>query len=454
MTPTPIPTPTPSPLQGVLLNVPSFKQIDERWSSRIYDSGDVQGLGCGSTVGQCGCATTSIAMLLKYYGVDRAPNGDPTTPKSVNEYFNEDEVCKKAGCVSQGYRYGNVRWSAVGRYSSSEYNSNNTQKVVLKQIAEYDKQTTKSDINEKKPVIIRVPGRQHWVVAKGYDSETISINDPGFDRNTLDDPAYGNDALAMRRFEKTSSDFSSFEVTSLAPTQILVTDLQGRKTGYDFHTGNVVEEIPNSHYYFEESYSDISGEVLSSTQDGIYSVIILTPEQNEYEVEVVTFIEGLYTFSIHASDRDADTDIELFDGWSDGIETNVYRFVYSPEPNEITLSGLVDVDIKPGDSENSINCKNKNSIIAVAIINDGSTSFEFIDHTNVTFEGASEVHIGNKSGERKKHEEDVDGDGDLDLVFHFRLADTNLLCTDNVGNIVMTKDNGVNVYGKDILYFH
>jgi len=44
---------------------------------------------------------------------------------------------------------------------------------------------------------------------------------------------------------------------------------------------------------------------------------------------------------------------------------------------------------------------------------------------------ASETHVDKKTGESRRHEEDVDGDGDTDLVFHFRLSDTdlnNLLC--------------------------
>lgn len=40
-----------------------------------------------------------------------------------------------------------------------------------------------------------------------------------------------------------------------------------------------------------------------------------------------------------------------------------------------------------------------------------------------------------KSGEPSRHEEDVDGDGDTDLVFHFRLDDTDLTCNSTEGTL-------------------
>ena len=49
-----------------------------------------------------------------------------------------------------------------------------------------------------------------------------------------------------------------------------------------------------------------------------------------------------------------------------------------------------------------------------------------VDHTTVTFEGAIEMHVNKKTGVARRHEEDVDGGRDTDLVLHFRLGDTDL----------------------------
>ena len=40
------------------------------------------------------------------------------------------------------------------------------------------------------------------------------------------------------------------------------------------------------------------------------------------------------------------------------------------------------------------------------------------------FGDAAEVHVDKKPGAAQRHEEDVDGDGDIDLVFHFRFDET------------------------------
>jgi len=42
---------------------------------------------------------------------------------------------------------------------------------------------------------------------------------------------------------------------------------------------------------------------------------------------------------------------------------------------------------------------------------------------------AEEIHR-TQSGSAKRHEEDVNGDGLLDLVFHFRFGDTGFSCND------------------------
>ena len=117
-----------------------------------------------------------------------------------------------------------------------------------------------------------------------------------------------------------------------------------------------------------------------------------------------------------------------------------------PTPSDpkviITLdaNGLViqvDIDIKPGNDPNSINCNNENETIAVAILSTDDFDATTVDHTTVTFEGASETHVDKKTGSARRHEEDVDGDGDTDLVLDFRLGDTDLTCGSTEGKLDM-----------------
>jgi len=109
----------------------------------------------------------------------------------------------------------------------------------------------------------------------------------------------------------------------------------------------------------------------------------------------------------------------------------------------------VDIDIKPGSDPNSINCNNQKGVIAVAILTTDDFDAMTVDHTTVTFEGASETHVDKKSGEPRRHEEDVDYDGDMDLVFHFRLGDTTLTCDSTEGTLTGETFDGQAIEGSD-----
>ena len=109
----------------------------------------------------------------------------------------------------------------------------------------------------------------------------------------------------------------------------------------------------------------------------------------------------------------------------------------------------VDIDIKPGSDPNSINCNNEKGMIAVAILTTEDFDATAVDHTTVSFEGASHAHVDRKSGEPRRHEEDVDGDGDIDLVFHFRLGDTDLTCDATEGTLMGATFDGQAITGAD-----
>ena len=108
----------------------------------------------------------------------------------------------------------------------------------------------------------------------------------------------------------------------------------------------------------------------------------------------------------------------------------------------------IDIDIKPGSYPNSINCKNKQEVITVAVLTTEDFDAMTVDHTTVTFEEASEIHV-DKRGLPIKHVEDVDQDGDIDLVFHFRLRDTKLTCASTIGTLKGLTYDGIPIEGTD-----
>src|SRR3989338_7912093 len=106
------------------------------------------------------------------------------------------------------------------------------------------------------------------------------------------------------------------------------------------------------------------------------------------------------------------------------------------------------MDIKPGSDPNSVNCQNDKEVIFVAILTTDSFNALSVDHNSVSFEGAYETHK-DKDGYVKRHEEDVDGDGDIDLVFHFRLGDTNLTCEATEAALHGMTFEGISIIGLD-----
>lgn len=110
---------------------------------------------------------------------------------------------------------------------------------------------------------------------------------------------------------------------------------------------------------------------------------------------------------------------------------------------------FVDIDILPHQDDNRINCLAEDRILAVAILSESGFDATAVDHTTVTFEGASEVHLDPETSGPKRHEEDVDGDGDIDLVFHFRLIETSLNCDATEGTLEGNLSIGTPIEGID-----
>jgi beta-glucanase (GH16 family) len=77
-------------------------------------------------------------------------------------------------------------------------------------------------------------------------------------------------------------------------------------------------------------------------------------------------------------------------------------------------------------------CSKGNGVVPVTLYSTDDFDATTVDHTTVRLGNAGEAHVNRKSGVAQRHEEDVDRDGDLDLVFHFRFRDTGLPCDPEV----------------------
>ena len=94
---------------------------------------------------------------------------------------------------------------------------------------------------------------------------------------------------------------------------------------------------------------------------------------------------------------------------------------------ELLLAALVALDIKPGGFPNPINPRSK-GVIPVAIL------------TTETGTEAAPVHSAL---------EDVDGDGNIDMILHFKTQDTGIQCGKTFASLTGQTFNGRAVEGSD-----
>ena len=134
----------------VEISVPAFAQDDPRWgNTRLGPSTD--------TLADQGCAVTSAAMVVAFYGIK-------TDPLRLNNFLT------RVGGLSED---GLIEWERVPAiaptYLKLAYNGNASYKLI------------DSNLLRKNPVIafIRLPdGGYHFVVIVGKEGRTYLIRDP------------------------------------------------------------------------------------------------------------------------------------------------------------------------------------------------------------------------------------------------------------------------------------
>jgi len=151
----------------------------------------------------------------------------------------------------------------------------------------------------------------------------------------------------------------------------------------------------------------------------------------EYTIPIdpSVFSQGLNTISVFAEDHGGATffDMEL-----------IGDLQYVPGP--------IDIDIKPGTENNSINPKSRGKIPVAILSTEDFDAPSQVDQYSLTFgRTGDEVSLAfcNPKGE------DINGDGLKDLVCHFRTEDTGLECGDTEGVLKGLTMDGTPVEGKD-----
>ncbi|MEN8130376.1 MAG: hypothetical protein ABFS45_09335 [Pseudomonadota bacterium] len=136
--------------------------------------------------------------------------------------------------------------------------------------------------------------------------------------------------------------------------------------------------------------------------------------------------------------RDAPSETPLY--VSDFADGKIYRI----GPTSVSI------DIKPGSDPNSINPRSKD-VIPVAILTTNIADGDPLDF-DATQIDATTVRFGpNGAGiaHAQEHIEDVDDDGDSDLLLHFRTQAKGIACGDTTATLTGETFSGDAIAGSD-----
>jgi hypothetical protein len=113
------------------------------------------------------------------------------------------------------------------------------------------------------------------------------------------------------------------------------------------------------------------------------------------------------------------------------------------------------IDIKPGSAENPINLRSR-GVIPVALLGEASLDVTQLDVDTLRFGrcGFVEARPAHDLGDTRrtrKHVEDVNGDGHVDLVTHYRQSEAKFVAGDDEACLVVNNLNGAPLLGIDAI---
>jgi hypothetical protein len=189
------------------------------------------------------------------------------------------------------------------------------------------------------PVILRMRmgSGSHFVLATGSmmvdNTLDFAINDPLYGETTLNTKRY---SFNQFRYYKISPPIQlpmpALRFIISFPAHILVTDPQGRRSGFDPQTASELSEIPGS-YYSTESIGTPDG--TTTGEDAFLE--ITNPTDGGYTIQAIGYGSGSYIFGVTKMNANGYSVQETFTGLATLTSTTTFQTDYSPELGKVYL---------------------------------------------------------------------------------------------------------------------
>ncbi len=325
-----------------MLEVPHYEQDDDVWENDQLGNSNY-------TIGGSGCAMTSAAMLLNYYGYTISPSGLASNPQNLNEWLKNNH----------GYgSNGNLMWPAVARFAKEAKNlgwvaQNLPDLEFTYPVFTFD--AIQADLLNKIPSAVQIVQNTHntttyedddlhFVAARGFDdnSETIYINDPldSTPGAQLSDNYSGKIFRKFARYAPSIDNNLSYIWLKLySLDKDIVVEKDGKKTGVDSN-GTAYAEISGAEYFSEgviagEELTNTSGQgsknfIIPKPSDGIYNITVFGDPGSDLDMELFTY------------DKEANAKVFQEKRTIDDSGILTYTLTYTSEPgNQETNLNLV-----------------------------------------------------------------------------------------------------------------
>ena len=280
---------------------PSLSETAE-WADDYYAKGGMRSYWCGNTIGECGCAITSLVMIARSKGIEVGVDGEDINPGNLNNWLNKNQGYNSAGSL--------IWATAVDYFGEDDGGEINT---PFRFINHKEKNMTVIDSyvsDEDKFVIGHSAKAGHYLILTAVLDSGYSVKDPFWyeTKTTNDETAVNvkdyNDKInkaVLYKYHAPQIQKSLGEIIANSPVELLLENGSGGKTGSDGES--VFAEIENVSYSDDDYIRNPASTNTNEFPDHYEKRISYIESDDEYILKVTGVDEGSYTltFSLRSS---------------------------------------------------------------------------------------------------------------------------------------------------------